>query len=118
MFLRMTRAIANAASNQVGPIAPGEIIAIYGDGLGPSSPAVAQLDDAGFDGDSPAARHGVARIHDQVDENLLDLACVRSYHAGYDAGQNDQLLGLAGLLVGLEGQIGRGEDVARRHHHQ
>jgi uncharacterized protein (TIGR03437 family) len=37
-------AIVNAASNQNGPIAPGEIVALYGSGLGPSQLQIYQLD--------------------------------------------------------------------------
>jgi uncharacterized protein (TIGR03437 family) len=36
-------AIANAASNTPGAVAPGEIISIYGTGIGPNTPAVFQL---------------------------------------------------------------------------
>jgi uncharacterized protein (TIGR03437 family) len=39
--------ITNAASNLVGPIAPGEIVVIYGSGLGPSQLAQYKLDSAG-----------------------------------------------------------------------
>jgi uncharacterized protein (TIGR03437 family) len=40
-------AVVNAASNQNGPIAPGEIVALYGSGLGPSQLQISQLDASG-----------------------------------------------------------------------
>ena len=40
-------AVSNAASGQTGSIAPGEIVAIYGAGLGPSQPAQFQPDSSG-----------------------------------------------------------------------
>jgi uncharacterized protein (TIGR03437 family) len=42
------RAIANSASNVAGPIAPGEIVTIYGAGLGPANLVVNNLSDAGL----------------------------------------------------------------------
>jgi trimeric autotransporter adhesin len=41
------KAVVNAASNQNGPIAPGEIVALYGSGLGPSQLQTYQLDASG-----------------------------------------------------------------------
>jgi uncharacterized protein (TIGR03437 family) len=40
-------AVVNAASNQNGPIAPGEIVALYGSGLGPSQLQISQVDASG-----------------------------------------------------------------------
>jgi uncharacterized protein (TIGR03437 family) len=40
-------AVVNAASNQKGPIAPGEIVTLYGSGLGPSQLQMYQLDPSG-----------------------------------------------------------------------
>ena len=40
-------AVVNAASNQNGPIAPGEIVTLYGSGLGPSQVQTYQLDASG-----------------------------------------------------------------------
>jgi IPT/TIG domain. len=40
--------IANAASNTPGAVAPGEIISIYGTGIGPNAAAVFQLNAQGF----------------------------------------------------------------------
>jgi uncharacterized protein (TIGR03437 family) len=40
-------AVVNAASNQNGPIAPGEIVALYGSGLGPSQLQIYQLNSNG-----------------------------------------------------------------------
>jgi uncharacterized protein (TIGR03437 family) len=40
-------AVVNAASNQTGPIAPGEIVALYGSGLGPSQLQTYMLDASG-----------------------------------------------------------------------
>jgi uncharacterized protein (TIGR03437 family) len=39
--------IANAAGGPAGPVAPGELIAIFGQGLGPADPVGAQLDASG-----------------------------------------------------------------------
>jgi uncharacterized protein (TIGR03437 family) len=41
-------AIVNGASNLNGPVAPGEVVAIYGSGLGPSAPATYSLDANGL----------------------------------------------------------------------
>ena len=40
------RSVANGASNLVGPIAPGEVVTIYGAGLGPATIATATLPNA------------------------------------------------------------------------
>ncbi len=40
------RSVVNAASNLAGPIAPGEVVTIYGAGIGPATLAAAQLPDA------------------------------------------------------------------------
>jgi uncharacterized protein (TIGR03437 family) len=37
----------NAASFQLGPVAPGEVVTLFGAGLGPGTPAGAQLDSSG-----------------------------------------------------------------------
>jgi uncharacterized protein (TIGR03437 family) len=42
------RAIANSASNVAGPLAPGEVVTIYGAGLGPAHLAANAVDDAGL----------------------------------------------------------------------
>jgi len=39
----------------------------------------AELGDSRFDRDPPAARHCIAGVHNQIDDNLLDLARVRSH---------------------------------------
>ena len=41
-------AVENAGSNLTGPIAPGEIVALYGSGLGPAQLAEAQVDGGGL----------------------------------------------------------------------
>jgi uncharacterized protein (TIGR03437 family) len=41
-------AVANSGSNTAGPIAPGEIVVIYGSGLGPATLATYQLDSNGL----------------------------------------------------------------------
>jgi uncharacterized protein (TIGR03437 family) len=43
-------AIVNAASSATGPVAPGEVIALYGSGLGPGTPAAPELDSNGLVG--------------------------------------------------------------------
>ena len=43
-------AVTNAASNLTGPIAPGEIVVLYGSGIGPAQLAQLQLNDSGFVG--------------------------------------------------------------------
>src|SRR6266404_2912171 len=40
--------VVNAASFTEGPVAPGEIITIFGDNIGPATPSVSTPDDAGF----------------------------------------------------------------------
>src|SRR5258708_4928164 len=40
--------VLNAASFTEGPLAPGEIISIFGDNIGPATPAASSPDDAGF----------------------------------------------------------------------
>ncbi len=42
-----TAAVLNAASFQSGPVAPGEIVTIFGSSIGPLTPVGSQLDDAG-----------------------------------------------------------------------
>jgi len=39
-------AVTNAASNGIGPVAPGEVVVLYGNGLGPAKLTQAQLDPA------------------------------------------------------------------------
>jgi len=40
-------AVTSAASYQIGPVSPGEIVSIFGNGIGPAEPAYLQLDESG-----------------------------------------------------------------------
>jgi uncharacterized protein (TIGR03437 family) len=40
--------VVNGATNRPGPVAPGEIVVVYGSGLGPPQLTVFQADDSGF----------------------------------------------------------------------
>ncbi len=41
-------AVTSAASYQIGPVSPGEIVSIFGNGIGPAEPAYLQLDENGM----------------------------------------------------------------------
>lgn len=45
---RPVAAVANATNGVQGPIAPGEFVTLFGFGIGPQTPATAQLDSEGF----------------------------------------------------------------------